>query len=376
MIGTVELEDRVINKELCTNCGACEGMCPYWHSSRGRMLHDFDCSREEGRCVSFCPRTPTDIKALRERFFEADTITDEIGPFIGLYLTRAADPAIRKGCQHGGTMTALVELAMQEGFIDAAVLSKSVGGLSPQGYLATTPQEVRDCRGSSFQIPASLAVLNAALKENHYKKLGVVGTPCKTLAVYKMKSQPFPEQDNHAENIAMVFGLFCGWGLDWDGLETLVQRNAASGSVNHIDIPPSKFHCMSLDGDCGAKDINLDEVTPLVRKNCRCCVDMTAEFADVSVGGARSGDGWDVDKGWNQTIVRTQKGAELLGIARNKGVLEFKDVPEGNLERLKKASLNKKRTGIANIVALTGDRENLGYLAPSAEMFASLRPDC
>jgi coenzyme F420 hydrogenase subunit beta len=41
-------------------------------------------------------------------------------------------------------------------------------------------------------------------------------------------------------------------------------------------------------------------------------------------------------------IVRTKKGQNLIEIAREKGILEFRDVPEGNLERLKKASLNKK----------------------------------
>ncbi len=39
---------------------------------------------------------------------------------------------------------------------------------------------------------------------------------------------------------------------------------------------------------------------------------MTAEFCDLSVGGARSADGWDVDKGWNQVIVRSDKGEQLF----------------------------------------------------------------
>ena len=76
---------------------------------------------------------------------------------------------------------------------------------------------------------------------------------------------------------------------------------------------------------------------------------MTAEFADLSVGGARSADGWDVDKGWNQVIVRSEKGAELLNLARKKGVLEFKETPEGALDKLKGASLGKKRTGSENL---------------------------
>lgn len=372
MISTVELDGKVIEKDFCVNCGACEGMCPYWHSLKGRMMHDYECSREEGRCVSFCPRMPTDLKRLREKFFDAGTVADGLGPFRALYLTRAADPAIRSGSQHGGSVTALMELAIQEGFIDAAVMVKANGGLSPESVLAATAEEIRACRGSSFQIPATLSVLNEALKEDRYKKIGVVGTPCKTLAVYKMMSKPIPERDNNADHIGMVFGLFCGWGLDWRGLETLVGQHTGPEGVSHIDIPPSKYHCMTVEGNCGKTEINLDEVTPLVRKNCRFCTDMTAEFADISVGGARSGDGWDVDKGWNQVIVRSDKGASLLELARLKGVLEFREVPAFNLDRLKKASINKKRMGIENIIALTGDRRDLQYLTPSAEMFKGL----
>ena len=269
-------------------------------------------------------------------------------------------------------MTALVELALKEGFIDAAVLARSQGGLNPEGVLAVTAEEVRACSGSSFQVPPTLAVLNQALREDQYHKIGVVGTPCKTLAVYKMKANPLPENDNHAGNIGMVFGLFCGWGLDWDGLNALAARHADPAKVSHMDIPPSKYHSLELREDGKTVSVNLDEVTPLVRSGCRCCADMTAEFADLSIGGARSADGWDVDKGWNQIIVRSEKGRQLLDLARETGVLEFKEPMEGGLEKLKKASLGKKRTAVENLRAFTGKAEDLGYLNPSRELFNEL----
>ena len=123
MLSTIALDTQVIRPGLCTGCGACQGMCPYWDSVEGRTICYFDCERPDGRCQRFCPRMPTDLDALRQQFFPADTIIPEIGPFRGLYLTRAADPTIRANAQHGGTMTALVELAIQEGFIDAAVMT-------------------------------------------------------------------------------------------------------------------------------------------------------------------------------------------------------------------------------------------------------------
>ena len=356
MLSTIALDTQVIRPGLCTGCGACQGMCPYWGSAGGRTVCYFDCERKDGRCQQFCPRMPTDLDALRNKFFPAETVLPEIGPFRGLFLTRAADAGIRKNAQHGGTMTALVELALQEGFIDSAVLTRSQGGLAPEGVLASTAEEIRACSGSSFQVPPSLAVLNRALQENHYHKTGVVGTPCKTLAVYKMKAKPLPENDNHADNIGMVFGLFCGWGLDWDGLEDLAGKRLDGASPSHMDIPPSKFHSLELrKGNGETVSVNLDEVMPLIRSGCRYCTDMTAEFADLSVGGARSAEGWEVDKGWNQVIVRSEKGAQLLELARKKGVLEFRETPEGALEKLKGASLGKKRTGGENLRRLLED---------------------
>lgn len=364
MLSTIALDTQVIRPGLCTGCGACQGMCPYWDSVDGRTICYFDCERGDGRCQRFCPRMPADLDALRRQFFPADTILPEIGPFLGLYLTRAADASIRAGAQHGGTMTALVELAMKEGLIDAAVLTRSKGGLDPEGTLATTPEEVRACSGSSFQVPPTLAVLNRALQEDHYHSIGVVGTPCKTLAVYKMKAKPLPEHDNHADNIGMVFGLFCGWGLDWDGIRDLAAKHADPEKLEHMDIPPSKYHSLELRESGRTVSVSLDEVTPLVRSGCHCCTDMTAEFADLSVGGARSAGGWDVDKGWNQVIVRSEKGRQLLDLARQKGILEFKDVPETGLDKLKGASMGKKRTGAQNLRRLSGHEDDPDCLNP------------
>jgi coenzyme F420 hydrogenase subunit beta len=317
-------------------------MCPYWGSANGRTVWLFDCDRTEGRCQAFCPRMPYDQDALRGKFFDPAENDPDVGPFKALYLVRSADPADREGAQHGGTVTALLKLALAEGLIDAAVLNHMKDG-DPEGFLATSAEDVMACRGSSFRIAPTLAVLNRALKEDSCKKIAVVGTACKTLATYKMLAKPLPDRDNNAGNIALVIGLFCGWGLDWEGLKALAAKHMPLEEIAHMDIPPSKYHCLVLRAKDGREvSIDLDDVTPLVRPACRACEDMTAEFADISVGSGRSADGWDVDKGWNELIVRSEKGEKLLGLAREKGVLEFKPLPEGALAKLKRAAAGKR----------------------------------
>lgn len=344
MLSTFALDTQVIKKGLCTGCGACQGMCPYWGSKDGRTICYFDCERHEGRCQAFCPSMPTDYEALRNKFFDKDAVLPEIGPFKALYVARATDASIREdGAQHGGTVTALLEFAMKNGFMDAAVLGGEDEKGNPAGVLATTSEEVRNASGSKFKIPPTLATLNKALAADEYKKIGVVATPCKAKAVYKMKSKPLPEKDNNADNIGLVIGLFCGWGLEWDGLTELSAKTAGGEKVCHSDILPSKYHSMEFTTQSGTKSVDLDEVLPLVREVCKSCDDMTCEFADLSVGGARTGDGWDVDKGWNQVIIRSEKGEELFKAALSAGVIEIRKTTEGALDKLKAASVNKKK---------------------------------
>jgi coenzyme F420 hydrogenase subunit beta len=113
-------------------------------------------------------------------------------------------------------------------------------------------------------------------------------------------------------------------------------------TITGMDIPPSQYHSLEVLTKGGPVGISLDLVEKCVRSSCRSCHDLTSEFSDISVGSARLPEGWKEAKSWNQVIVRTKKGQNLIEIAREKGILEFRDVPEGNLERLKKASLNKK----------------------------------
>ena len=47
-------------------------------------------------------------------------------------------------------------------------------------------------------------------------------------------------------------------------------------------------------------------------------------------------------------------------------------IGDESLEKLKKASLGKKRTAVQNLRDLTGKAEDLGYLNPSRELFQGL----
>jgi len=359
--GQRELQKRVLDTGLCTNCGACVNLCPYAASYKDNTIILDLCGREEGRCYAFCPRTPTDLEALRKQLFNPAETTRELGPMKGFFMTRAADESVRKASQHGGTVTTLITLALDEGLIDTAILAEQGEDLLPQGVAVQKGRDVKRRGKSKFVVSPSLAAFHKAARGNS-EKIGIVATPCQALALAKMRLKPFPSKDSNIDKLRLVIGLFCGWALSWRDLKNLLEKKFGNLSVLGLDIPPSKHNSMEVHTPGGIIEVPIDEVLPFVRKGCRSCLDMTAEFSDLSVGSARCPEGWEAARGWNQVIVRTQAGQELLDLARSRLLLEFRDMPEGNLDRLKKASLNKKRTGIQNLTRISGNPQDLLYL--------------
>ena len=361
ILGQKELKDRVLDAGLCTDCGACVNLCPYVASYQDHTILIDSCDREEGRCYAFCPRTPTDLQALRESLFDRGDWTPELGPLKGFYMTRAADEQVRKSAQHGGTVTGLISLALGEGMIDAAVIAEDAGNFLPESVAVQDVLSVRRRGKSKFVVSPNVAAFHKIAKGGP-EKIGVVATPCQALALAKMRVKPFPQKDSNIGKLKLVIGLFCGWALSWRELRSLLRGKIGEDSIMGLDIPPSKHHSMEVHTGKGIVEISLDEVMPAVRKACHYCFDMTAEFSDISVGSARCPEGWEVARGWNQVIVRTQAGRDLLELARSRRVLEFRDVPDENLARLKKASNNKKRAAVRSLADKSGNPKDLLYL--------------
>jgi coenzyme F420 hydrogenase subunit beta len=371
ILGQKELRQEVKETKFCTGCGACVNLCPYHACYHDEVVMLHACDLKEGGCYAFCPRTPTDLEALKRKLFDPQDLVPEIGAMKAFYITRSADPAIRAGAQHGGTSTALLTLALREGIIDTAVVADEGAGLLPEGAMAQDPEAIRKRGRSKFVVAPNVAEFNRLAKEGG-KKIGMVATPCQGLALAKMREKPLKNYADRIDQLKLVIGLFCGWALSWRNLTALLNKKIALEEIEGMDIPPSKYHLLQLYTKKGQIDISLDEVNSSVRGACWYCPDLTGEFSDISVGSARLPEGWGVAKGWNQVIVRTPMGQRLLDLARDRGVLEFREVPEGNLERLKTASLGKKKTAVKNLKIRSRDPKNLFYLDPEDPVLGPL----
>ena len=355
------LKKHVLEESLCTGCGACVGLCPYQVIYHDRTVQLHNCDLEDGRCYAYCPRTLTDLTALRKLLFDPVDWTPEIGSVQGYYFSRAADPELRAAAQHGGTVTALMELALAEGLIDSAIVSSRNQELEQEGLLINDKNNLRRNAGSKFTVSPTVAAYHK-LAAKDQGSIGVVATPCQAMALAKMKLKPGTEDAAKVRQLQLVIGLYCGWTLSLEKyLKMLSGHQISRETISGFDIPAGKnvFEVFTKDG---VTTIPFEEVDACIRESCRYCMDSTAEYADISVGSARFAGDWADVRKWNQLIVRTAKGRELLDLAIKKGVLEIREAPAESLNELKEAADRKKKQALKNIVQKTGSIKKLLYL--------------
>ncbi len=355
------LKKCVLEEGLCTGCGACVGLCPYQVIYHDRTVQLHRCDLEDGKCYSFCPRTATDMVALRKLLFEPDDLTTEIGAVKGYYFSQAVDSQLRAVAQHGATVTALMELALSEGFIDSAIVSSRDQEFVQKGAIVNSKVEIRKNAGSKFTVSPAVAAFNQLATEDK-GNIGVVATPCQALALAKMRLNRTDENVTKINQLKLVIGLYCGWTLSMEKYTNLLlEKKIAPESIRGMDIPSGK-NILELYTDDGTRSIPFEEVQTCIRDACQYCMDSTAEYADVSVGSARFAGNWEDVRRWNQLIVRTARGQELVDLAVKRGVLEVREALAESLQELKDAAINKKKNALKNIIRKSGSVKNLLYL--------------
>lgn len=369
------LEKNVIKRGLCTLCGACVGLCPYLVAHRGRVVVRDECNLSEGRCTTFCPRVSLDLDELSRSLFGIPYAWDGIHRVLDIFMARPADARLRARAQDAGTVSTLIGLALEEGFIDSAVVTSFDDKSLPRVSAVSNPgQLAQSCRSNYMAVPV-LEAFNRAASEAGRKRLGVVCTPCQALALAKMKGSR-PEERNGIEKLEMVIGLFCTWALSYPDFAEFLEKEVPDPIVKY-KIPPPPARVMHVFTKSSRIDVPLDRIMPFVRPACGLCHDLTSEFADISVGAVEfadtpAGGSQGEAQAWNTVIVRTEKGMSLLDRARHKGIIVTDSLPKGTFDHLQEAARNKKKRALEHIVRETGSKEDLLYLKTGPSTAAAL----
>jgi coenzyme F420 hydrogenase subunit beta len=264
-----------------------------------------------------------------------------LGSYRTVLAARAGDNLPKGEVQGGGTVTALMTFAMQNGLIDAAALTDRQA-LTPIARLVTDWKKIGDYATSKFMSAPTLAALNLAARQG-YRRIGVVGTPCQMTAVAQMCSNPFGKQE-HIVPVSLTIGLFCNWSLDTRLLTNQLSEKLDPTSIRKMDIPPPPADSMVLETAGGRVAVALSDIKPLIPHTCFICLDMTSELADLAVGM------FEGKPGWNTMIVRSQTGAQIVDQARDAGFIETADFPDTNLKHLSKAAADKKDRSLRTLL--------------------------
>jgi len=332
--GPNELLADVLEKGLCVGCGACVDLCPYFKTHKGKTAMIFPCTLSQGRCFAYCPKVEVDLDELAECYWGHSYEGTPLGDYQEVVKAKAGEKMTQGSFQTGGTVSALVTLALESGLIDGAVLIDRKG-LVPVPRLVPSAEEVIECASSKYMAAPTLASFNQAVAEGK-DRLGVVGTPCQVTALAQMRLNPL-ERSDFTDPVALIIGLFCTWAIDTRSLMALFKGRVDPNRIRKMDLPPPPSEIMVLETDNGRVEIPLSEVRSLVPAGCHICPDMTAEWTDLSVGVVEG------QPEWNTLIVRTDRGRELMERGIREGWLVTEALPEENLANLTLAAGNKKK---------------------------------
>jgi len=329
--GPKELEREVIKAGLCTSCGACVDICPYINLVKERAVIIEQCGIEEGKCYNFCPRTYVDVMALDQQVFGANRKDVAIGSYISILAGRAKGDEIKNVAQDGGIVSALCAYAIDSGLVDGVVLAKSSDHV-PTPIIAKTKEEILKSAGTKYTVSPTLIGVKDALKEG-IEKISIVATPCQVTAARKM-------QNMGEEAIKLTIGLFCMEAFFSKDFYEYLNEKIAPSSIKKLNITGGK---LIVQTDNAPVEVELSEVKQFARPTCGVCLDVTSEFADISVGSIGS------EEGWNTVIIRNKIAEDLIKGAEEKGTIETKPLPKEKVELLKKIALKKKKSSIGNI---------------------------
>ena len=349
-----DLKQEVLVSGKCHGCGGCVTFCTAVNYGaielgennipRYRSVEKcVDC----GLCYLICPAIENNQAEIkRQARWSAPA-----GRIIGIHSARVSDQYIRGRATDGGAVTGLLLHLFEKGHIDGAIVTQQNNG-NRKPLLATTRDEIIRSAGTSFDNAANMAQLGDSystyspsiqamsdLMRNGLRRIAFIGTPCQIKAVRKMQSMNIVPSDA----IKFCFGLFCNsnYNLNWQKIVTFEEVEGTDiGELAKINIKDD-FVLKFKDGT--AKHIPLEKMDEFKRPACTYCREFSAEYADISFGGAGS------DEGWTTVVTRTPLGRAVFADALGSSLEEMSiDTNKGCADRALDALMNyseKKTAG-------------------------------
>jgi len=337
-----DLTKEVVERGICGKCGGCVSFCSagelnaleMGENDLPRYINEDNCQKC-GICYLICPQTDTLNVELREKFgWKAP-----IGDFQRITSAQTTNKEVKEICTDGGVVTSLLLYLLDRNLINGAIVSKKTGRFARKSIIARTPEELVEAAGSTFSGSLHLEELGGkyttytpilstvkSLEKKYLRDIAVVGTPCQINAIRKMQCLGVLP----AHLIKYTIGLFCIENFSFDDFAR--GRLEKKLDINLEDIVKLNIKddfIITLTNGV-AIHVPLEEIHEVARPACFTCHDFSNEYADISVGGLSSPDGYTT------TVLRTKVGAAVYDETLRKGYIRertFEDVEESRLDK-------------------------------------------
>jgi len=325
-----ELFAEVVTTGACTGCAACVVTCPYdvlGYDDADGIYRPFHVAEDGGvedcthgvrgctLCTRACPRFRTWEPEIDQHLFGRVRREEEVaGMTREIVLARATDPELLAAGQDGGLVSALLVYALEHDLVDAALVSYLEGdGTTWKAIpgVARTREEVLASAGSRYTYSANTLAYSEALAGGA-ERLALVGMGCQASAPGAMTAR---KAGKVARRFQLTIGLLCSKTFDDAIFPELFEAKygIARADITKMNIK-GVFQVWTRDG--AFHEIPLKEAHGWTREGCTSCPDFAAEHADISTGGIGAFSDWTL------TIVRTDKGRELLDAMIAGGAVE------------------------------------------------------
>ncbi len=323
-----DLEQAVIDADRCVQCGVCVAACPT--DSIGIGEDDLPelvkmctgCSL----CWDFCPRGGLQYEATWKITGNGNGHRGNGLGHVEESYTAKVDPAI-EGVQDGGFVSALLTSLLENDEIDGALVARESATERWKGeaFLATTPEEVRECAGSFYNQTLALGHVDFKgydLPPN--PRIAVVGTPCEIEGIKAMQARPWTWGSSQVEAITLTIALLCTKSFNYEKLmleEIRDKRNVDLDNVGRVDIMRGKMIVQNLEGETVFEE-PIRDFHNAALKGCDECADFMGHAADISVGSVGSADGY------SSVLVRSEEGLAAFEHVRGSLLTRPLDKPQ------------------------------------------------
>ncbi len=229
-------------------------------------------------------------------------------------LAWAKDEKIRDKSSSGGFVTSILKFVLDHSFADLVITVKKIDS----GYelISTSdPKEVEECAGKIIYATPNIAKFLRDYVDTENKKVCVVCKPCDARGIVELGKRGLIK----IENIIMI-GLNCTGTFTPISLRKTLEYLGLE--ADEVEVYRDKL-LVYAEGNTFSFNLRDIEMVGFGRReNCRRCEINIPRMCDLACGS------WGVPKNMKATFVEilTDKGAEIINSAKDKGYIDFDDV--------------------------------------------------